>query len=152
MPSNTTNTITAYHGTAQTISGTPIASLSGTFGAGVYWGNFNCAKEYAHHALFQVEIPLSSLLRCAADYDVAERFDLDTPALPLLMQLFSDTEDQAAARFSRLTTDGFHLGEEIGVEVKALGFDGLLAEYEPGVFEVVWFGEPLPMTQVQMAA
>lgn len=150
MPSN--SSITAYHGTAQTFSGNPIASLRGTFGAGVYWGDFNCAKEYAHHALFQTQIPTASLLRCTADFDIAERFDIDTPALPLLMQLFSDTEEQAAARFLTLCDDSGHLGEEIGLAVKALGFDGILAEYQTGVFEVVWFGAPLPMTQVQVAA
>lgn len=144
----TQTTIEAYHGTAHTLCGTPLPSLRGTFGTGVYWGDLRCAKEYAHHALYQAQIPTASLLHCVADFDTGEQFDLDTPALPLLMQLFSETAAQAAQRFLSLCDDDGHLGEEIRHAVQALGFDGVLAQYEPDVFEIVWFGQPLPMASM----
>lgn len=145
-------TIEAYHGTGAWLAmGEPTSiaqqfqpSTRGTFGSGIYWGNLQCAKEWAmtfeDPTLLKTTFSTEDLLICDASYDVGERNDVDTPAIPLLMKLFNETEEKATARWLTLH-DEFLLGDEIRVQVQALGFKGILAQYQPDVFELVWYPE-----------
>lgn len=136
--------ITAYHGSRSALTpnfvkeGLMRSSEQGVFGSGLYFGDLECANCHLLEggSLLEVQITKRNLFHVKADYEIGERFDLETPALPLLMAVLEITAEQAAKLFSEITSDGFLLGDEVQQHLTQLGYQGVLATYERGVFEV----------------
>lgn len=125
-----------YRGTrAPTTSFRPAAR--GSFGSGLYFGDQACADQYAGPggSVWEAQLQMSNPLHCLASLE--HDYDLDSPAIPLIEQIFSK---EAAAELiaQAIETDGF-FGTEIQQRLEHLGHDGLVATYEDGSFEVVVF-------------
>ncbi|HCE5820549.1 TPA: hypothetical protein N0H37_006018 [Pseudomonas aeruginosa] len=125
-----------YRGTKARITKFHPASR-GTFGAGLYFGDQACADEYAGPggSVWEVKLNMSNPLHCLASLE--HDYDLDSPAVPLIEQVFS--EETAIELIARaIETDGY-FGVEIQQRLEQLGHDGLVATYPDGSYEVVVF-------------
>ncbi len=77
-----------YRGTkARTTNFQPASR--GTFGSGLYFGDQACADEYAGPggSVWEVKLNMSNPLHCLASLE--HDYDLDSPAVPLIEQIFS---------------------------------------------------------------
>ena len=128
----------AFHGSSLNIikhtdNFTLTPSTNGSFGTGIYLADQNAAHEYAGECegglVFEFEVDTSDFARIEVGFEVAEKYDLDTAALPLIMAMFSIDEAQAAKWFKAHTTDGFLLGGEIQQCAIELGYKGLILDY-----------------------
>ena len=130
----------AYHGSTHKLPddlALLMPSKHGSFGSGFYLGDKAAASLYADSDhLHEFWVDDSQLLRVDACFEIAEPFDLDTAALPLLARLFNCSVRDAANVFSRLTCDGFLLGAEVAELVQNEGYAGLYLDYGT-CFEVV---------------
>lgn len=78
---------------------------------------------------------MSNPLHCLASLE--HDYDLDSPAVPLIEQIFSvETAIELITR--AIETDGY-FGVEIQQRLEQLGYDGLVATYPDGSYEVVAF-------------
>lgn len=137
----------AYHGSKNTINPfqpnlTLHASSEGSFGTGIYFADLKAANEYAGggegHTVLCFDIDVTGFLSVQADFEMGEKYDLDTAALPLIMVLFGLTENQAANWFLEHTTDGFLLGDDIQKQAEIRGYKGLHLNYG-NCFELVCY-------------
>lgn len=127
-----------YHGTHTPGIKKLMPAKDGYFGPGIYTSNcMDDASEYGDRVAM-VDVQMSNPLRVHADYALAELFDIDTPAGPLLRHLFGD--EALPLWMERLRAqDDVRLGAEITERLEALGFDGLLIDWPDGVTHaVVW--------------
>ncbi|HCF9534029.1 TPA: hypothetical protein NI657_000758 [Pseudomonas aeruginosa] len=125
-----------YRGTkARTTNFQPASR--GIFGSGLYFGDQACADEYAGPggSVWEVKLNMSNPLHCLASLE--HDYDLDSPAVPLIEQIFSiETAIELITR--AIETDGY-FGVEIQQRLEQLGHDGLVATYPDGSYEVVVF-------------
>lgn len=135
----------AYHGSKADLhehlsnNGVLEPSVTGSFGAGIYLADKEAAQNYALDGhVCEFEIDTAHLLTCEADFDVAEAFDLDTAALPLICQLYGVSLAIAAAIFHQLSKGDLLLGAVIQEKATSMGYRGLLMDYG-NCFEVVVF-------------
>jgi hypothetical protein len=136
----------AFHGTAQPISHDDLKAANltpsdaGSFGSGIYLADEKGAQAYAEAdtegCVYRFEVDTTNFLTVSVQFEIAEQFDLDTAALPLLIKLYGVTSDDAADIYNEYTTDGFLLGKAIEEKVKSLGYAGLVLDYG-NCFEVV---------------
>lgn len=119
-----------------------VDSTHGTFGAGIYLGDADVAAVYAdsftHGVILEYEVDTEDFKVIEASYPVGEKYDLETPALPLIAYLFDLTLEEAAQWFQDHTVDGFLLGKEIQEQAIKKGHKGLLLDYGD-CFELVAF-------------
>ncbi|HCR1517458.1 TPA: hypothetical protein ONA53_001857 [Pseudomonas aeruginosa] len=109
----------------------------GTFGSGLYFGDQACADEYAGPggSVWEVKLNMGNPLHCLASLD--HDYDLDSPAVPLIEQIFSEETAIELIAWA-IETDGY-FGVEIQQRLEQLGHDGLVATYPDGSYEVVVF-------------
>lgn len=143
--------ITAYKGFAEQQPGKqfdvdPLAGYStiGSFGSGIYFGNLECAKEFAATnsnggQLFESVINPVNPLSIDTSDNLIDEFDIDTYALPLIAHLYQTSLTQAAKLFTRLAVNDYLLGNDINQLAKSLGHDAILITYNGNakVFELV---------------
>lgn len=114
-------------------------SSRGTFGAGYYLGDHDCASVWAdggHGTVFSATLNPSSPLLIQLEDDDIDMYDVETFSLPLIAHLFGLSKAQAKSFFDEYAQE-LLLGEEIRTKALEMGYDLLVLEYEPGVFEVV---------------
>lgn len=114
-------------------------SVKGSFGAGYYLGDHQCAHFWADDGtgtIFGASLNPSSPLVIQLDGDDIDTYDVDTFSLPLIAHLFGLSKAQAKDFFDEHAQE-LLLGEEIRTKAIEMGYDLLVLEYEPGVFEVV---------------
>lgn len=114
----------------------------GSFGKGLYFGDYNCAKSYADSpagAVFEAQVSADKLLVVHTNYDLAEKYDIDTYAIPLIMALFELPEAEAADYFIRHNVEGFYLGDDIYLAARAKGYEAIHVIYNenPDTFELI---------------
>ncbi|HBO6305177.1 TPA: hypothetical protein L4741_004748 [Pseudomonas aeruginosa] len=112
-------------------------SIRGSFGSGLYFADKACATQYAGPggSVWEVQLSWQNPFRCTAA--IENDYDLDNPAVPLVLTIFPKAEAEALIR-KAAETDG-HFGPEIQERLRDLGHDGIFATYEDGSFEVVVF-------------
>lgn len=112
-------------------------SRRGSFGSGLYFADKACATQYAGPggSVWEVKLSWQNPFRCTAT--IENDYDLDNPAVPLVLAIFSKSEAEALIRQAS-ETDG-QFGPEIQERLRGLGHDGIFASYEDGSFEVVVF-------------
>jgi hypothetical protein len=118
-------------------------SKTGSFGPGLYFGDFNCAQVYAENyypneAIYQAVVNPKNTLELHVSDDLLDEFDLDTYALPLISSAFDVDLDEAAMLFSSLATNDNHLGDVILNQLVSKGFDSIHVIYN-GNFDVFEF-------------
>lgn len=139
----------AFHGSNTSFNPAEFkSSCQGTFGSGMYFGDHACALEYANlneELVVCVQIDTSNLLYVKADYEAAIKHDLDTPALPLLQNLFNLSEHDACALFKKLAegSEKLMLGKAIEQTAIKKGYKGLYLDYGDGAFEVALYDKSL---------
>lgn len=132
----------AWHGTENDFRGRMEPSKFGSFGSGLYAGDWNVAEDYSDDGfMLTLSIPIDRPLVVSADYDMGEMFDLESGAVPLVMALLR-SDAATAADFIRRAMLAHGLPDPLlGAETQKMaedqGHDGLILIYEPGVFEVV---------------
>lgn len=131
-----------YHGSATGKIGRFIPSKAGSFGEGIYFANYECAWEYADGVdenITSVNIKAKNPYFYSASYDSAEKLDIDSYAIDLVMSLFD--QSTASSILSDLRKNEFcHLYGEVKERLKQMGHDCLVVIYEEDEsFEVVVF-------------
>lgn len=128
----------AYHGTSLLVVEKSEnfqlePSEFGTFGSGYYLADREAAQiyaeGYAHGALLEYEVDTEDFKAIEASYSVGEKYDLETPALPLISYLLDLTLEEAAQWFQDHTVDGFLLGKEVQKQAIKKSHKGLLLDY-----------------------
>ncbi len=140
--------ITAYKGLVgynpNEFVANPFDALSkcGSFGMGLYFGDYNCAVSYAESdagVLFEAQIATDKLLVVHSFDDLIDKYDIDTYAIPLISKLLDLSEEGAAAYFAEHSVEDFYLGEDMLVAARAKGYDAIQVLYNgrPDVFEII---------------
>lgn len=113
-------------------------SSAGSFGSGYYFGDLQCAKEWAddNGTLIGVTLSSKNTLTIMLNDNDLDTYDLDTYALPLIAHLFSLTKAQAAHFFMQ-QADDLLLGDVIRDRALARGYDTLALYHSDTVFEIV---------------
>ena len=130
--------IQSFHGTQEEFEGPFQLSERGSFGAGIYSGDMRCAVEWADCCggiVMELSVELANPYYYTVDYDDA--VDLDSPAVPLIRDIFN-TSEQAILIQESMDSDAL-FGDDVKDRLLALGHDGLIADFGDGAYEFVAF-------------
>ncbi len=126
-------TITGYKGAnLGALDKLALPTAKGTYGKGYYFGDFNCAKEYADDGyILEATISISKPIHYIAAYD--ER--TDNYAVKLIEQIFDrDTKKHMS---ELLSADYNYLGRNFQRGVINLGYTGIIVDYGNKAFECI---------------
>lgn len=117
-------------------------SIFGSFGAGLYLGDKDCAKSYADSdtgVIYQVTVSPTNLLVVHTSDALIEQFDIDTYSLPLIATIMECELEEAACYFLKHCINDFHLGAHITTQAINKGYDAIQVIYNenPNVFELI---------------
>lgn len=130
--------ITVYHGTESRFS-VFMLSERGLFGGGIYLtSSREDAEQYTADdaGLMELYVRVERPYYAVADYDAGEEYDLDSPAVGFILELFGNDAEDVIARMD----DQCRLGGEIREKLAALGHDGIVVRWpHDGSFHVVVF-------------
>jgi len=126
-----------YHGTESQFEAFQ-PSQRGSFGSGIYFGSDSRdASGYGSH-IIAAYIRMVRPYYTVADYDVGDDYDLDSPAIPMILSMFNDKDEAMQYINSAKEGDGY-FGKEIQNVLKGMGHDGIIAKYPDGSMEYVVF-------------
>jgi hypothetical protein len=127
-----------FHGTyAQSIDQLK-PSEQGFFGRGVYLST--CPQDASQYGdrLALVSIQVKRPFHTVADYAVADAYDCDTPAGPMILELLG--HDEAAALLIELShTENGYLNEAWTAKLQAMGHDSICVRWPDGLQHWVVF-------------
>lgn len=117
-------------------------SIFGSFGAGLYLGDKDCAKSYADSdagVIYQVTVSPTNLLVVHTSDALIEQCDIDTYSLPLIATIMECELEDAACYFLKHCIDDFYLGAHITTQAINKGYDAIQVIYNenPNVFELI---------------
>lgn len=99
----------------------------GLFGKGIYLTSaYSDALQYTEKVPLELHAAISNPFVTKADYDLGERFEVDSPSVPLLQGLFPDEFDR---RLDQLLWDDPQLSIDIMTELKRRGHDGIRVDW-----------------------
>lgn len=129
-----------YHGTTAPVFDEFHPSKEGLFGSGIYFsGNAKSASTYAEDDnghILPVYVNLKRPLYINASYEPGLAYDLDTPSIPLLTRIYDkSTLDKKIQMLTEAGSD--MLSSEIEERVKALGYDGIVMQWDDGITDCV---------------
>lgn len=125
--------LVVYHGTDADFTQFD-ASYDGYFGSGIYLtGNMKDAEQYGDNTMSlyaKIEKPYQTV----ADYEAGEEYDLESPAVPMLLDLFGEDAD---AIIERLQDGDDTVGGEIQAKLIEKGYDGVQIDWGDGLTQYV---------------
>lgn len=130
------NPMVLYHGTDSRFDSFR-PSPRGNFGSGIYFGDSKSAKEYGTYVV-AAYLRMVNPYVTVADYDIGDEYDLDSPAIPMILSLFDD-KDEAMQYIDAAKEDDGYFGKEITNILKSEGYDGIVAKYNDGSMEYIVF-------------
>lgn len=99
----------------------------GLFGKGIYLTSaYSDALQYTEKVPLELHAAISNPFVTKADYDLGERFEVDSPSIPLLQSLFPDEFDR---RLDQLLWDDPQLSIDIMSELRRRGHDGIRVDW-----------------------
>lgn len=131
-----------YHGTSRDLSSFKV-SQRGMFGAGIYLASdIDQAENFAPSgdnggAVMPVYVALERPFLTDADYDVGEAADVESPAVPLIRDVFGNESGRVITRLRN--SEHGHLGRSVRDRLLEMGHDGIIATYPDGSAEFVAF-------------
>ena len=126
-------------------------SPSGFFGRGVYLSTCKLDAGQYGDRLAQVSIEVRRPFYTTADYAVAEAFDADTPAGPMILEILGT--DEAAALLNELShTENGYLNEGWTRKLQDMGYDSICARWPDGLEHWVIFNPDQVSVQRWMPA
>lgn len=125
--------LVVYHGTDADFTQFD-ASYDGYFGSGIYLtGNIEDAEQYGDNTMSlyaKIEKPYQTV----ADYEAGEEYDLESPAVPMILDLFGEDAD---AIIERLQDGDDTVGGEIQEKLIEKGYDGVQIDWGDGLTQYV---------------
>lgn len=125
--------LVVYHGTDADFTQFD-ASYDGYFGSGIYLtGNMKDAEQYGDNTMSlyaKIEKPYQTV----ANYEAGEEYDLESPAVPMLLDLFGEDAD---AIIERLQDGDDTVGGEIQAKLIEKGYDGVQIDWGDGLTQYV---------------
>lgn len=99
----------------------------GLFGKGIYLTtSYIDALQYTDDEPLELHAAISNPFVTKADYDLGERFEVDSPSIPLLQSLFPNEFDR---RLDQLLWDDPQLSIDIMNELRERGHDGIRIDW-----------------------
>lgn len=127
-----------YHGTDFVGLKKIKPSPKGLFGFGIYLSDdAEDASSYGRH-LCVAEVSLERPWYTKADYNLAWQHDCDSPAGPLLLELFGKERAVQILKRLRHTMHG-HIGKIVYKQLSILGHDGIVIDWPGGPRHAVAF-------------
>lgn len=131
-----------YHGTCAQFDEFR-SSKKGLFGCGVYLTDSrDDALEFVceEGLVLEVYARLTRPFYTTGDYDRGEAFEIDSPTIPLLQELYGVEFMKVCA----LMDDQGHLGDKLYKDLQQMGHDGIVVQWpacagHPGVQHVIVF-------------
>ena len=118
--------LVVYHGTDAEFTEFK-ASDGGLFGSGIYLtSDVEDASQYGDNNM-AVYAKIDNPYKTKADYAVGEEYDLDSPSVPMILDLFGDKSPEI---IGRLMNDDATVAAEIKAKLIEKGFDGVEIEWE----------------------
>lgn len=118
------------------------ASPKGLFGSGVYLTNDAYDAQQYGSWLAVVSANVSKPFITKADYSIAEKLDVETPAGGLILDVFDERE--GAKMLKRLRHSEFGLiGTSIQKKLESMGHDSILVEWPGGLKHLIVFDPDL---------
>jgi hypothetical protein len=133
-----TNTL-VYHGSPNGQLTAFSESGFGSFGSGIYFGDYRCALTYAGDApenVTSVRLDAKKAYIYDASDELSDEYDFDSYALELVFELFERNNALRIIEAAKRDDNGY-FGDEIKSALLKLGYDCLVVLYEKDVFEVV---------------
>jgi hypothetical protein len=117
-------------------------SIFGSFGAGLYLGDKDCAKSYAESdsgAIYEITVSPTNLLVVHTSDNLIEQFDIDTYSLPLIAIIMDCSLEDAVGYYQEHCINDFYLGAHITTQAVNKGYDAIQVIYNenPNVFELI---------------
>lgn len=130
------------HGTDHHNVGRLRASPKGLFGSGVYLTNDAYDAQQYGSWIAVVSANVEKPFITKADYSIAEKLDVDTPAGGLLLEIFG--KSGGAERIRRLRYSEFGLiGSSIQKKLESMGHDSILVEWDSRLKHLIVFDPDL---------
>src|SRR5690606_20809514 len=129
--------LVVYHGTDSDVQ-VFNPSERGLFGAGIYMTtDITDAEQYtSERAPVELYASIQRPFCTKADYSVGEKIDFESPAVPMIREVFGD--DAEAVLRSAMEGDG-NLGSEVQDVLEAMGHDGIVVDWPDGLRHIIAF-------------
>lgn len=125
--------LVVYHGTDADFTQFD-ASYDGYFGSGIYLtGNMEDAEQYGDNTM-SLYAKIENPYQTVADYEAGEEYDLESPAVPMILDLFGEDAD---AIIERLQDGDDTVGGEIQAKLIEKGYDGVQIDWGDGLTQYV---------------
>lgn len=131
--------VEVFHGT-RAVFDEFMPSESGLFGPGIYLTSSQAdAEQYAGDdvPVLRVQLKLMRPFYTRADYDAGETHDIDSPAVPLVQELFGDGAGSVLQALRDDVNGG--LGAIVQDRLMELGHDGIVIDWLDGMRHYVAF-------------
>lgn len=135
--------LVVYHGTGRSFSKFK-SSKRGNFGSGIYLASGpDQADAFAYGDgdtganIMPLYVSIKRPLYTSADYNVGDDADVDSPAVPLIREVFGNEANKVIARLRN--SESGHLGEAVRKRLEEAGHDGIIATYSDGSKEYIAF-------------